>query len=121
MAHALYAHVAASEKVAFSAYATEIGFAASEVGRFLVLRELRVGRLGSLKELFGKPVIDACSTKNKKNRIDSNKITAHLPSRVILSYFQEHAQHYEVSASEALAILVRTELEERRLEIALNA
>ena len=110
MSKSIYAHMPKTEKQQFSEYADELGFKASEVAKFLVLRELRLGRLKQFK----------VQMKGAEGRPNEDKITVHLPSDQIKKYFEVQARDYGMSSSHALAILIRIELKERKLEAAIS-
>lgn len=107
----IYAHLPKREKQAFSDYAEELGFKASEVAKFLVLRELRLGGLKQVSKM---------SEERDRRSPNEDKITVHLPSAQVKGYFKEQAKEAGLSESHALAALIRIELYERKLEVALN-
>lgn len=107
MPHQIYAHVPTLVKKRFFAYAEELGFKSSEVAKFLILSELRRGKL-----------LEAGS--NRQRVANRDKVTAHLSSPKICRYFVDHAGNAGMSASQALGLLIVTELLERRLERAMT-
>lgn len=110
MAARVHAYLAVEEKLRFDTYAGALGFKVSEIAKFLISRELHVGRLTELIAIFG-------STWGVRR---GSKVTAHVHSEEIRRYFIDQAERCGLSCSQALAILIREELAERRFEAALQ-
>src|SRR4051794_5757048 len=109
MMRSIYGYVSMHERTRFFAYALRSGFKASEVAKFLVLRELQLQRLRRLKDSVAFP-----------HSSNGNKVTAHLPSTV-QRRFVRHVKLLHLSPSVGLAILIRQELRERSLLKALRS
>jgi hypothetical protein len=95
-------YIRGTDRVRFAKYASQFGLDVTALSNLLLVRELRVGRLGDL-QLKG-PLGPR-----------KEKITAHVASDR-REDFAIRAKNVGLSMSEAGALLVLTELEERWLE-----
>jgi hypothetical protein len=95
----------------FKRYAAQFHLKDSSLANLLLARELRVRRLGALKDQFppGPPL--------KERR----RVTAHVPNEAVKRAFEAHAQEVGVSPNQGAAVLFRAELVQRWLERSITA
>ena len=98
------------ERKAFGRYADALGLDAGTVATLLMIRELRLGRLGRLR----------VSPELRQPRNTSGTITSHRFGEARKARFREHLDKLSLSASEGLGVLCRAELKEHWLEAALS-
>jgi hypothetical protein len=103
-------YVLPAERRAFEAYAARFGLDVATLLLLLLIRELRVRRLESLRARY-----DAASLAQKE------KVTAHIKVDAIKQSVTNLARDSGLSESRLCAILVRTELAETWFESALSA
>jgi hypothetical protein len=102
----VYIYVTGTDRERFACYAARFGLDVTALSNLLLERELRVGRLGNLRYEGGK-------------RPRDEKITAHM-SDSRRSEFASHAAENGLSISEAGAVLMLAELDEKWLEKAVD-
>lgn len=111
------AYLSPDDKAQFDAYAGTIGIDVSGLVKLLIVRERRLERL--------KPTAKDCpaapSRRKRGQGLPLGKITAHLPAPEAVREFDAHARSLGLNRDAAAAQLIRRELEERWLEVALSA
>ncbi len=98
----VYIYVVRTDRERFASYASQFGLDVTALGNLLLERELRVGRLGNLRYKGGQGPRDE---KIPVNMSDDRR-----------NEFASRAKAHGLSMSEAGAILVLTELDEKWLE-----
>lgn len=98
-------YLAPDEHAEFKGYAAQFHLKDSSLANLLVVRELRLRRLPTLKE---RHVSGAAKARSR--------ITAHQSNPQLKQAFDAHARACGISPDQAAAILFRAELAERWLE-----
>ena len=100
-------YVARTERERFAEYAAQFGLDVTALSNLLLERELRVGRLATLR------------LQLQVGEGRTEKITAHMTA-VRRAQFGDRAKQIGLSLSQAGAILVSSELQEKWLEKAVD-
>lgn len=103
------AYFAVAEREALAAYASNFGLDASELATLLLFRELRVARLGRLKEAYD------CASHSSSGR--KLTVRASVATKGILS---AHAAQFGLRLPIALLVLCRAEMAEHWLDRAIQ-
>ena len=103
------AYLPSDDAEAFLRYSNSLGIDKSSLANLLVVRELRLNRLGSLSRFRHSQPSASCI-----------KVTAHLTDPAIKDEFTASATRHELRPGAAAAMIFLAELEERWLERSLN-
>lgn len=98
------------EHAEFKRYAAAFQLKESSLANLLLVREMRLGRLGRLKEVY-LPQVPMRSR---------GRVTAHQPDGTTKEAFEAHARAEGLKPDQAAAVLFRAELTERWLDMAIE-
>lgn len=103
------AYLPSDDAETFLSYSNSVGIDKSSLANLLIVRELRLDRLGSLSRFrHGQPSASCI------------KVTAHLSDSAIKDAFTASAARHKLRPGTAASIIFRAELEERWLEQSLS-
>lgn len=98
-----------AEDAEFRTYAKQHELPAAALGRLLLIRELKLQRLGSL-------LLNPIPQQGKGRR----KVTVHLTNRDLKRAFAERARNIGLTPTAAAAVILRAELSEKWLSTAIG-
>lgn len=103
------AYLPSDDAETFRSYSNSLGIDKSSLANLLIVRELRLNRLGSL----------SCFRHDQPSA-SCIKVTAHLSDPAIKDEFSASATRHKLRLGTAAAMIFRAELKERWLERSLN-
>lgn len=105
-----------SAKAEFDAYSRQLGLAASELAKLLVVRERHQKRLPTLQ---ASAAASAATNTSSQRQRRTSKVTAHVSSPRQVAEFDAHARACGLDRNGAGVLLLEAELRERWLEKAI--